>query len=158
MFEGSRWKITSITEILSLAKFSKVSKNNFLKIDLEVVTLKAWREKVSKGPLKFLVCGHCHSIQQRIWFCSRGYTYREVKKKYISVLCDLWFHILKYSMKSETRFWSCKTLQIIEEKILDTSIYVKCNSKNLLFFTFVPCVVILSKIYLFTNWCTSELS
>jgi len=26
------------------------------------------------------------------------------------------------------------------------------------FFTFAPCVLILSKVYLFTNWCTSELS
>jgi len=29
---------------------------------------------------------------------------------------------------------------------------------TLSFYTFVPCIAPLSKIYSFTNWCTSELS
>jgi len=32
-------------------------------------------------------------------------------------------------------------------------------TKSLIIFTFVPCsIFLLSKFYLFTNWCTSELS
>ena len=32
------------------------------------------------------------------------------------------------------------------------------NTDGAIIFTFVPCILILSKFYLITNWCTSELS
>jgi len=32
------------------------------------------------------------------------------------------------------------------------------KTAHFIIFTFVPCILILSKFYLFTNWCTSELS
>ena len=35
---------------------------------------------------------------------------------------------------------------------------VMLHTGTVFFFTFVTCILILSKFYLFTNWCTSELS
>jgi len=35
---------------------------------------------------------------------------------------------------------------------------VGTNNEGILFFTFIPCILILSKFYLFTNWCASEFS